>query len=1379
MAAADSRPAGFEATLAARAGKPQTVDLRALKGELRVLPEVEVAEQLRDWGLLAVTAGMGADPAAGLVADLPPALRRPYLASLREFPYGPGRFVTLNRDECLVLVPAVRPKDPQGLRFDRTTVCRLLDARRFRDGKIPATVRVAVYEIVADRKNPSLTVTYISRYNGAGFDTAPYGFVTAKAGTTEQLADFLARTDDLLGVRYDDGIVLTGRKYPDSTYRRPYRRLDVQDIRTVHHAVRALMSDDLPAEVMARLKADPKFVKLDDDDKRTAIDQVKRMFKDEKVMSNAIGFSLDPWLNTTTLTGALQELIQDEDVLSHAENQSLRTELKAVTKAVAETRPFPVPDHSDADPTRLFALMDKLRNPPAPLSGRARSEVKDVLETLEKLADTHQFQAPRYEGNIAGTQVGMTLYYTDLTAKLYAMAAIRTGPGKFESLALPQSDLEPFVPATAVKFAAFYLPEVVNNPYGRLWWGVKTAGFLIDGNAVRFAPVATTLFMKSKPNQTALEVDANIRYATFCAGWNHQFLTIADWNPEYHRLNEVMKWNVALMASDPDQFKRWAFLEQGDPGQLTSFRQWMAGARKDGRVVDRVSLPFLSGVEHAPSDALEKIRSAPFKLGGLPEYTGSLEGGVTGPRIGEVRSRMLPEGERLVPGVPAEVELSGGKVAAEWTSGKPVRLQNGGTIARELEGRQLAVTAGERTKLRSTGIELPPAAEGAPPTVYRPRLEAGGEPGSLVLAGSLERGTEKFDLGRLAARPAAGGGGMKIDWELRGIDRQQAALARIAEGLPLEPGLVKEVRYDARNRRLYLRTGEAAEDWMEISPGGRGNGPPQEPPKGPETKVGSPGDPDWFTVRRISGDGLKNVTAAAVASLEPRYIRVRPNEGSPGTTSRAVWLPPPAESPAWKITGGEIIYGGGEDLIVTSGPAHDLVRSLPAADLDLIKAVLTTERRMDAKVVELSLKDGAVTLVRNGDVLEVPRGEANGLLGPAKPGGSGLRAVFAIKGDEAKIQVRGAVLMVGGKTAEVTAQAREVARALHDRPWLIPYAAKLEHVDVAALQAIARVRQALATPPVLRATVENGQVVVRDERTGFDLRAAVRLANEEKPLPPQVKAFVGPGKAIDVKGLSARQLAGLRAQLRAIRKSEPEFTRLLDSGLEGSAKRRDELLDWEKIEVGVDKSIDKVQKHGEIAREILNELSGDLSDDRTIEFVVAHADEADTYFTQALRRAARGEFRGKHVAAAICELTPDQAFILRDAVLRNGGLSFINTDGIIDVPAATLAATRLRDNPGLIGAVTPGDVPRLIYEDAANALRQCLKEDAKVEAIEREFGRRAADFFRDDNGKLDNDAIERTRHALESDWLLFIETVDARELPHPAVSEELSRTRAA
>jgi hypothetical protein len=390
-----------------------------------------------------------------------------------------------------------------------------------------------------------------------------------------------------------------------------------------------------------------------------------------------------------------------------------------------------------------------------------------------------------------------------------------------------------------------------------------------------------------------------------------------------------------------------------------------------------------------------------------------------------------------------------------------------------------------------------------------------------------------------------------------------------------------------------------------------------------------------------------------------------------------------------------------------------------------------------------------------------------------------LRAVFAIKWDEARIQVRGAVLMVNGKTGEMTAQAREVARALRDRPWLIPYAAKLEHVDVAALEAIARVRQDFADPPVLRATVENGQVVVRDPRTGFDLRTAVRLANQGEPLPPEVKAFVGPGKAIDVKGLDARQLAGLRAQLRAVRKSEPEFTRLLDSGLEGSAGRRDELLDWEKIEVGVDRSIDKVKKHGEIAREILHELSGNLSDDRTIEFVVAHADEADTYFNLAMRRAARGDFRGKHVAAAICELTPVQALALRDAVLRNGGLSFINTDAIIDVPAATLAATRLRDHPELIGAVTPGDVPRLIYEDAARALRQCQKAGATVEAIEREFGRRAADFFRDDKGKLDNDAIERTLRGLDSDWLLYFETVDARELPHPAVSAEVSRRLAA
>jgi hypothetical protein len=265
-----------------------------------------------------------------------------------------------------------------------------------------------------------------------------------------------------------------------------------------------------------------------------------------------------------------------------------------------------------------------------------------------------------------------------------------------------------------------------------------------------------------------------------------------------------------------------------------------------------------------------------------------------------------------------------------------------------------------------------------------------------------------------------------------------------------------------------------------------------------------------------------------------------------------------------------------------------------------------------------------------------------------------------------------------------------------------------------------------------------------------------------------VKELVGPGKAIDVSGLNARQLAGLRAQLRILRELEPEVTRLLDSGLEGSARRRAELLDWEQIEVGADNSLGRVRRHGEIARQILGGLEADLSGGRSIEFIIAHADGGGSYFNQAMKRAAAGEFRGKHVAAVLCELDPEQVLALRDAILSNGGLSVITVDAFLDVPAATLAATRLRKNPRVVGPVTPGDVPKAIYTDASAAFERCLREGNPIEAIRREFGPRAADFFLDGNGRLDDAVIQKTREALKSDWLQYTETVDATDAPRPA-----------
>src|SRR5262249_44929126 len=142
-------------------------------------------------------------------------------------------------------------------------VYRLLDDRYKADGAPAKTVRLVTYRtrLGPGAIVPSVTVRYARTFDGAEFyRDGSRGFVAATVGDADALRRFLSATDDLLGATIRDGrLTLNGRKYPESTYKRPYRRVDLGDIRILHQAMQSLTFSDQQSEIGFSL--DPWFEK--------------------------------------------------------------------------------------------------------------------------------------------------------------------------------------------------------------------------------------------------------------------------------------------------------------------------------------------------------------------------------------------------------------------------------------------------------------------------------------------------------------------------------------------------------------------------------------------------------------------------------------------------------------------------------------------------------------------------------------------------------------------------------------------------------------------------------------------------------------------------------------------------------------------------------------------------------------------------------------------------------------------------------------------------------------------------------------------------------------------------------------------------------------
>ena len=411
----------------------------------------------------------------------------------------------------------------------------------------------------------------------------------------------------------------------------------------------------------------------------------------------------------------------------------------------------------------------------------------------------HRFQAARYDGNLKGTEVGMVLFYTDLIMKLWSL--------DYESSA-PRA-VAGFPNETAMEVAAIHRAELEDLTETRLWLGSLDDGYQKgkNGQELLFARVATRVFAVPNDGVTGEDrkdaTEPHIYDRTFMTWWNDHFEEVARYEPEYERLNEIMKWSQVIgWLNTSYQHDLLGFLDHATVTRTHRFTDWIQRHRElTYRNWDAVAFKP-AGYEGTTTEALAILRSRPFQNFGETNYW---YGGVSLARRAELAERaaladdvpMLARRARLDY---AKSNIASGELRTTQAIEYSLRNAGGGsasTIARVPTGQRLR---GLISEFRHSDLER---------TITRT------SDGFRIHARAISTDVGDFQVTRTAEGFSAG-------WRARTVDRGQAIARRASRASNMDAALVRDPEVEAVIRLAddsYLVKAVDADGWMKMTAG--------------------------------------------------------------------------------------------------------------------------------------------------------------------------------------------------------------------------------------------------------------------------------------------------------------------------------------------------------------------------------------------------------------------------------------------------------------------------------------------------------------------------------------------------------------------------------
>lgn len=836
--------------------QPQIISFKAQEG-FDKLTERQQLNQLRDWLLLTVVSGKGisAQDINKSTYDLP-TVRYDYVSPVANFEYGQMRSVYIGEGKVIALLPkkssAAERKDFLG---------HIADRHRKDQGQQPKLIEVYEYEITTDKH--SAILTRLTELDAAKLFSSEYGYYESKIQNVDDLNKFLNQLNDITFAEVNGlGLMLGGRKL----FNRQYKGINTEDIA-------ALWQSDNNNLQGSGFSLDPGFdyASLDKAlEKSQPLLQAlklngKSVITDQDIQKAKAGLSRKDIFPYRKLINKLQNLVQsgkdkqafreggipDElkrelepykakqkqefDAEVKAYENKLRKQLEEKVKLWQQSglTPAEIQQKINAEIPKVNQEFQQIQ---ASINRRLRSEhlqivdskIKAKLNEINNFLDSPDklgYQAARYDGNLQGTEVGMVLFYTDLLTKLWALNYLDATPTKV---------VPDFNPLTKLKVSSIYKDELEKLSYTRLWFGPQDKGFQVgnNGNNLLFARNATRIYAASSDRlnpgkETIATADTN----AFLSWWNDHYEEVARHEPQYERLNQIMKWSLVInWLNQSNQGNILGFLQNVSVKRDNWFSDWVKNQGTNLRFQQWEQIGFYPrGYKGTKTEAMQILASESYKLFGKNRL---FKGGVSLPNKKTFDERIpLPNLSKL--------DEVGFRSNIDY---KTVNLENGQLTFKNLEGTtfkvenqtdnssQTVARAKPETKLRSPDAELT-------------NLEFTRKVAKISDGIEFQTTVGDTDFGNLQITKT--GNGFEVGFISQDIDAGYSLISKLIQGkgdiLTTLKGMdeVEAIMQFPLQPNNYIVKLSDSERWVKISnkppgggniAGGSGGAPPVDPP---------------------------------------------------------------------------------------------------------------------------------------------------------------------------------------------------------------------------------------------------------------------------------------------------------------------------------------------------------------------------------------------------------------------------------------------------------------------------------------------------------------------------------------------------------------------
>ncbi|MEP7233278.1 MAG: hypothetical protein ABI691_23670 [Ginsengibacter sp.] len=615
-------------------GKTDTVNFDFPSLSKEEFSDREKADQAKDWLLYSLisNSGLKRKEVAEATFDLAP-VRYGFNASLANFDYGDTRCKFIGNGEVIALVPIV--SDAKA-RID--DIAHIVDEVRKDQGEKPQTVYVFEYDLNTEAKFARLTRK--DDIDAASYFTEKMGYYESSIESLDDMKRFIEKTDDVTYVSQNDNkLVFGGRELG-----KQYGKATVEDVAAIWQSEKyieekqtqeQLSSNSIENDYKVKLdsvnnnynakleylifKDGTAFSDLQASEKKQLITYIQSEIDNTKTNEPTTGYGHSEYESDSKLAvfiaafnaaiNTVDAMIinsnKDEEVVASSSGFSLdpAVDFKQSIEFVESFREW-FEEALNPDFT-VNQLLEQLKHRKGDLMQYALAKVEKDQGLIGSLIEkrgtkTCIYQKARYDGKLQGTAVGMTLFYTDLMAKIWAGNRFNSKP--IEDIVGFKDHEQSYLTAPKV----FNL-ESASLPAVRLWFGPNKNGFQSSGesNTLLFARNATQIFALSNDPSSVegitkegksknLEGQASAEFDIALSWWNNHFEEVGIYEPQYERLNEIMKWSTVISWLNNQYFtSALSFLDDYPVTRDLWFSDW-AKNNKELKFSDWEKVSFFS-----------------------------------------------------------------------------------------------------------------------------------------------------------------------------------------------------------------------------------------------------------------------------------------------------------------------------------------------------------------------------------------------------------------------------------------------------------------------------------------------------------------------------------------------------------------------------------------------------------------------------------------------------------------------------------------------------------------------------------------------------------------------------------------------------------------